>query len=179
MACAAAQSPEIAPPPASPPASAPPPDPDAEVAPRPFTAAQLREACRAGRVMTFVMERPPKPPVKRRMTFLVADDERATIVSELLGDQNEVLGTPETQTATWDELRRHATYPRATTTIMDAVAEVPAGSFPCKRYTILEGAKKTVACFASELPGPPVELVIEEDGRLLLSMELLKNQPGE
>jgi hypothetical protein len=56
---------------------------------------------------------------------------------------------------------------------------VPAGSFPCKRYTVIDGAKKKTMCFANELPGPPVEMTIEEDGKLLLSMELIKNVPGE
>jgi hypothetical protein len=157
----------------------PPADPEADRAPSPYTAAQIRDASKAGRTILLVMESPDKPPLRKRMRFLAVDDERATIASETLDDAGKPLGPAETETATWDEIRKHASFPKATTTITDAVAEVPAGSFPCKRYTVIEGKKKTVACFANDLPGPPVEMTIEEDGKLLMSMELVKDEPGE
>lgn len=155
------------------------PDPEADKAPTPYTAAQIRDASKAGRTILFVMESPPKPSLRRRMRFLAVDDERATIANETLDDTGKPLGAAETATSTWEELRKHASFPKASTTIVDAVAEVPAGSFPCKRYTVLEGTKKTTACFANDLPGPPVELIVEDDGKLVISMELVKNEPGE
>lgn len=160
-------------------AAAPKPDPDAGKAPTPYTAAQIRDACKAGRTLTFVTEAPGKPPQQRRMRFLAVDDERATIADEVLDDTGKPVGAAETEVATWEELRRHASFPKEQTTITDAVAEVPAGSFPCKRYTVVDGNKKRTMCFANELPGPPVEMIIEEDGKLVVSMELLKNEPGQ
>lgn len=145
----------------------------------PYTAEQIRAACREGRTITFVTESPGKPPQQRKMRFLAVDDERATISDEAMDDVGKTIGSPETEVATWEQLRRHASFPKESTTIADAVAEVPAGSFPCKRYTVVEGTKKRTMCFANELPGPPVEMTIEEDGKLVLSMELLKNEPGK
>ncbi|MFO0555909.1 MAG: hypothetical protein U0271_46455 [Polyangiaceae bacterium] len=163
--------------------TAPPEGPDDKLAPFPYTAKQLREACKTGRIITLLIEQPDKPAVKKRVRFMISDDERATLVSELIDQNGKTLGDPEQQTVTWEELRHHASYPRATTTIVDATAETPAGSFPCRRYTAIEpieggGERRTIACFAKELPGPPVEMTVEERGALVLSMSLLKNEPG-
>lgn len=166
------------------PAATPPekPDPDAAFAPMPYTAAQIRAASGTGRTITFVIEAPDKPPSRKRIRFVASDDEHATLKSEILDADGKVVGEPEMSIASWDELRHHAAYPKATTTIVDAVAETPGGSFKCRRYTVIEktpeGDKRTIACFANELPGPPVEMSVEVGGALVMSMSLLKNEPG-
>lgn len=172
-------------PPASPrpPAPAPEkPDPDAAFAPIPYTAAQIRGASATGRTITFVIESPDKPPSRKRIRFVAADDEHATLKSETLDADGKVVGEPEMSIASWDELRHHAAYPKEITTVVDAVAETPAGSFKCRRYTVIEktkeGDKRTIACFANDLPGPPVEMSVEIGGALVMTMSLLKNEPG-
>ncbi|NUP12703.1 MAG: hypothetical protein HOW73_42225 [Polyangiaceae bacterium] len=156
-------------------------DPDAGRAPTPYTAAQIREANPAGRTLTYVIEAPDKAPIRQRFRFAAADDEHATIATEVLSEDGKVLGEPEMKISSWEELRHHASYPKEATTIADATAETPAGSFPCKRYTVIEqtdkGKKRTIACFAKDMPGPPVEMTVELDGALVMSMTLVKREP--
>lgn len=161
----------------------PPPDPDEGRTKTPFTREQIRDATPEGRSLTFVLESPDKPPVQKRFRFLAVDDERATILTELLDQNGKTIGTPENASTTWEALRRHGSYPREGTTIDEATAETPAGSFECLRYTVVEpteegGTKKTVAWFAKKLPGPPVDLSIEVDGQLVMTMTLLHFQPA-
>ena len=164
----------------SPPPAPGPPVPD--TAPTPFTAAQIRAASGEGRTIIMLDESPGKPPGKHRMRFLAVDDLRATIASDVLGDDGKPVGEPVTRVATWGELQQHGAYPRSTTTITDAVAEIPMGSYPCKRYTVIErapeGEKRTIACFANALPGPPVELSVEIGGALVRSLTMLSNDAG-
>ncbi len=156
------------------------PDPNA---PTPYTAAQIREGCPLGRTIVFVIETPDRPPVKKRMVFVDVDDERATVRSEVLDEKDKVVGQPEMKISTWEELRKHALFPREVTTVSQAVAETPAGSFSCTRYTVIEksaaGESKLTLCFAKELPGPPVEMTEEKDGKLVMSMTLLKNEAAK
>lgn len=155
-----------------------PPDPDAGRAPTPYTVDQLRKALVVGKQLTFVVEGPDKLPQQKRFRFVAADDEHVTVATELLGDDGKVLGQPEVEITTWDALRHHASYPVEATTISDATAEVPAGSFACKRYTVIErkddAELRTVACFGLETPGPPLEMTVEKNGKLVLSMSLLR-----
>lgn len=157
------------------------PDPDAGRAPTPYTSAQLREATKPGRSFTYLIESPDKAPLKQRFRFVAVDDEHATIATEILSDDGKVQGDPELEIASWDQLRRHASYPKEATTITEATAETPDGSFPCKRYTVDEdtakGKKRTIACFARDLPGPPVEMTVEIDGHLIMSMTLVSHAP--
>lgn len=156
--------------------------PDDGDAPTPYTAAQIRDACRVGRTYEFLIEKPGAPPVRRRMVFVAVSPELATVESVTLDDKGQALAAPERSEASWEELRRHAAWPRAATTIEVSSADTPAGTFPCKRYTVVEkkdgSEERTVACFAEQLPGPPVELRKEVGGKLVMTMTLLKHDPG-
>lgn len=154
------------------------PDPDAGRAPTPYTIADLRRVLVVGKQLTFVVEGPDKLPQQKRFRFVAADEEHVTVATEFLGDDGRVLGQPEVEVTSWDVLRHHASYPLEQTTISEATAEVPAGSFPCKRYTVIEKTDqletKTIACFGHDTPGPPVEMTVEKNGKLVMSMSLLK-----
>jgi len=158
-------------------------DPDAGRAPTPYTAKQIRNATAVGRALTFIIETPDKPPVKQRFRFVDVDDEHATVATEILDEKGQVVGQPELKISTWEELRKHASYPKDATTITSAVVETDAGSFPCKRYTVVEisggSETRTVACFADALPGPPIEMTKEKDGKLVMSMTLFKHEHGQ
>lgn len=177
-ACGAVAGAPVAPGRDAPPAKPNPTEPVDDTAPTPFTADELRGACLPGRTITFVVEEPGIAPVQRRIRFIAVDDERATTFSETIGMDQKLVGAPETSVSTWEELRRHASFPKATTVISDSTANTPAGDFPCRKYVVTDGNKKTTLCFARELPGPPVEMMVENGGALVRSMVLLKNEPG-
>ncbi len=120
--------------------------------------------------MTYLIESPGKLPTKQRFRFVAVDDEHATVATEILGDDGKVMGDPEVKISSWDDLRRHASYPREATTIAQTVTVTPDDSFKCKRYTVVEAqpdgkTKRTIACFANDLPGPPVELTVGSTAR--------------
>jgi hypothetical protein len=165
--------PRTAPPPPAPDVPPPAPDPEAGRAPTPFTAAELRAATPEGRSLTFLVEGPGKAPFQKRYRFLA---------TELLDDDGKVFGKPEMVSSTWDELRMQASWPKEQVDITDVTAETPAGSFACRRYVVTEktedGEKRTTALYARSLPGPPVELLVEVDGKLQVSMTLLAFAPG-
>jgi hypothetical protein len=158
-------------------------EPQVETAPTPFTADQIREGCKTGRTIVYLLERKGQAPVRRRTRFLDTDSEHATIETALLDAEDHVVGEPETKISSWEQLRNHAAFPKAQTTVSDSLAVTPAGDFSCKRYiveeTTADGKKqKSNYCFAKDLPGPPVEVEVELDGVLVLSMSLVKNDPG-
>jgi hypothetical protein len=160
-----------------------PPDPEAGRAPTPFTAAQLRDASKAGRTFEFVVEKPDAPPFRTRMIFVLVSPERATIATSALDPEGKPAGQPELSDSTWDELRRHASFPKESTTIAEERNDTPAGSFDCQRYTVIEqtpdGELRRVLWFAKELPGPPVEIRVELRGELVSETTLLRYSPGE
>ena len=151
-------------------------------APTPYTAQQIRDATHVGRTYEFLIERPDGPAARRRMVFVAVTRERATVESVMIDDKGKISGEPKRTDSTWEELRDHAKYPKAATTIATATATTPAGTFPCHRYMVVEagegGVTRTVALFADELPGPPVELRKEVAGRLAITMTLLRHDPG-
>jgi hypothetical protein len=181
-----ASAPELAPaqvnvPAATAGSTAAPPAEDAS-APTPYTAEQIRDATKVGRTYEFVIEKPDAPPERLRMKFVAVTAQGTTVESVPLDGTGKPTGKVERGDSTWAELRDHAKYPKAGTTIEEATTITPAGTFTCKRYTVVEqkpaGEARTVACFASDLPGPPVELRKEMGGQLVMTMSLLRHEAG-
>jgi hypothetical protein len=167
------------------PSAAPPaaPDPEADRAPTPFTAAQIRDASKAGRSFEFVVEKPDAPPFRERMVFVLVSPERATIAIDVLDPEGKRAAEPQLSESTWNELRLHASFLRQTTTIAEERNDTPAGSFDCKRYTVVEqtpeGELRRVLWFAKDLPGPPIEVRVELRGELVSDTTLLRYSPGD
>jgi hypothetical protein len=184
-ACASA-APEVAPPqvnvPAASAGSTVPPPPEDPSAPTPYTAEQIRDATKVGRTYEFIIEKPDGPPERLRMKFVAVTAQGTTVESVPLDGTGKPKGEMKRAESTWAELRDHARYPKAGTTIEETTTITPAGTFACKRYTVVEqkpaGEERTVACFASDLPGPPVELRKEMGGQLVMTMSLLRHEVG-
>lgn len=151
-------------------------------APTPYTAAQIRDASKQGRTYEFLIERPEAGPLRKRMVFVAVNKDKATVETADLDGNGNPVETPERKDSSWEELRLHAAYPKGVTTIEKAATETPAGRFDCKRYTVIEksgrGEEKTVAFFADDMPGPPVELRHELNGNLEMTMTLLRFDAG-
>jgi hypothetical protein len=159
-------------------------EPSVAWAPTPYTAEQIREATRVGRTYEYLVERPGAAPARRRMVFVAATPERTTTEFTMFDAATGTsLGPPERTDSTYAELRDHARYPKAATTIEATSVVLPAGTFACRRYTVVRagegGENRTVACFADALPGPPVQLRRETGGRLTMTMTLLRYEPGQ
>lgn len=146
-----------------------------EFAPTPFTAAQIREACPVGRVIPFRMDMPGKPSITHVMKFVAVDADGADIESLDRDDKGKDLGPAEKEHATWEDLRKHAQFPKSATTIEDSVAETPAGKFTTRVYIVKNEHDITYFHFAMDRPGPPVFFYTERNGERIRSMTLLAN----
>ncbi|MFW5729137.1 MAG: hypothetical protein ACOCYG_05685, partial [Spirochaetota bacterium] len=72
-------------------------------------------------------------------------------------------GIPTERVVRWEELRDHATFPAADTTVVEEEVDVPAGRYRCWTYTVTERSGTDVLIssysFAKELPGAPIRYV--------------------
>jgi hypothetical protein len=179
-ACSSSSSPPPLPAP-SPPAPAPAPvepgpvAPDAaDLAPMPYTAEQIREANPAGRVVTFRRELGDATSIVAH-TFVAVDEQGAEIEVLERDAKGQPAGAPQRARSTWEELRRHASFPRARTAITDGVADTPAGKFPSKIYTVTDGDEVNTFYFALDRAGPPVLFHRDVGGKRVMTNTLIPN----
>ncbi len=130
------------------------------IAPRPFTAEQIRAAMPAGTEIRFRVEESGKAPVVLHWRVTAADEATMTLVSRILGEDGAVIAEEPAQSSRWQELVEHATFPAARTARSEGSVEVPAGRFDTIDYVVTDekDGSKTVSTFrfARQLPGPPV-----------------------
>ena len=165
--------PPVAPSPAEPPA--PPPAP--AHAETPYTAEQIRDASKVGREWQYRVEQGPKTEW-RIMTMTAVDADGATITNTVRGGEGAVTAEPTESRATWEELRAHALFPAAATTISDDSVQTAAGLFQCKRYVVVDGATTSTFWFGNDLPGAPVKLTVESGGAVIETRMLMKHTAG-
>ncbi len=151
------------------------------IAPRPFTADQIRAAMPVGTVIEFRMEQPPQPPIVMHWTVTAADARSITISTRLAAEDGTLIKDAGAETTAWSDLVKHATFPADATTMTESSVTVPAGTFESIDYVVKATAKdgrpvvRTLR-FAKSLPGPPVSLVEEKDGAVIMRMTLLSRK---
>jgi hypothetical protein len=150
----------------------------AAIAPRPFTAEQIRAAMPAGTQITFHMEESGKPPVVLHWRVTAADEATMTLVSSVVGINGNVIAEEPAQSTPWQELAEHSSFPAARTARSEGSVQVPAGRFDTIDYVVTDeqDGSKTVSTFrfAKQLPGPPVLLTVEKDGVTVRRMTLIQ-----
>lgn len=141
-----------------------------EFAPLPYTANQIRGAMPRGFRCVYVTTE-GEDVVKSVWTVLASDVDGASIEFRTLDAAGTEVGEPEVRRSAWTELRDHAQFPAALTTIQDATIEVPAGAFECWLYTLTVEADGGTTVrrfwFAKEKPGAPVRFETVRDGALV------------
>jgi hypothetical protein len=155
-------------------------------APTPFTAAEIRDATRPGRRWEWREERlraDGKPVVTTSVVeFFEVTPEAGRYRAVTLDEARRPLGRPRAFRARWEELRRHAEFPAAFTVVTEETVTVPAGTFPCRVYTVtrVRGRSRRVTrfYFARALPGPSVLFYTDEDGRRVLTSTLVRYRAG-
>lgn len=143
-------------------------------APLPYTAEQIRAACPAGRTITFRREPSGGPAALRVIRFVSVDADGAEIETFDHSEGGAPIETPTRQRVAWEELRRHAAFPAAATTVEDGVIATPAGTFAAMVYTVTSGADVARYYFAKDRPGPPVLFYVEQGGRRLLTTTMAR-----
>jgi hypothetical protein len=113
--------------------------------PTPFSAAQIRAGCPAGR--TF-----------RRIRFTRVDDERAVQEFQATDEEGRPIGEPTARQSTWLDLQRHASQPADATTVDEVTLPLSFGDFDCWLYIVRAPAAEMRFWFARELPGMPAQV---------------------
>ncbi len=150
---------------------------EVELAPTPFTGAQIRSATPEGRTYSFRIEALGRPTVHRSMQFTEVSDTQARLTSEVRDITTGATKVEASVMVTWDELVKHAHYPKAHTTIGSETLTVPAGTFDCLHYVVADPDKgtTTTAWFAKSLPGAPIKLEVTRDRATVMRMTLLRH----
>lgn len=151
-----------------------------ELAPYPFTPEQIRLANPPKTVLVHRMEGAAGTFLQTMSFLRPANEERTSIQIKRMNENGRTISQPEESTATWEELRDHASFPAARTVRTQDRVETPAGTFDCWLYTV-EGENPDNPVFARfwfalDQPGPPVVYETEQDGRVLTRMVLLERR---
>jgi hypothetical protein len=150
-----------------------------EMATPPYTADQIREAMPVGTMIVYRRVEAGKDPYLDRMTVTAADATTCTIADAVVDADGKVLTDHGTQTAAWEELRKHAEFPVAGMEKSDSSVDVPAGHFGTWKYVVTapDGMVSTYH-FAPELPGPPVWMEMRAGDVVAFSMVLVSRSRG-
>ncbi len=156
-------------------------------APTPFSAAEIRRNCDKGRWIEVKIWKEGEKETRQLTVFTHADDHKATITVQDLGEGGVPVGEKMTGTTRWTELQRHASFPENETEITCESLETPMGKLDCLLYTVrtTQEEETVVQClwFAREMPGPPVLFIRKVDGRVVYRQEIsargMRKEPVE
>jgi len=155
-------------------------NPATENAPHPYTPDQIRDFC-IGRTVTHRVEQAESVHfVETR--FLAGDAESGTLITRTVDPDGIVTEGPTRSPIRWADLRDHATFPAARTTVTDAICETLAGEFECMLYTVTSESPDGPVSrfyFAKKCPGAPVLFESELGGTMVYRMVLTDEVPKE
>lgn len=134
--------------------------------PTPFSAAQIRDGCPAGRTIRMQEETPGQASTFRRIRFTHVDEETAVQEFQATDEDGRPIGEPTLRDSTWLDLQRHASQPADATTVEEVPMTLPFGDFDCWLYTVRAPGGELRFWFAKELPGMPVQVEEWIDGSL-------------
>ncbi len=148
--------------------------------PTPFSAAQIRGGCPAGRTIRIREEAPGQPSTFRRIRFTQVDEEIAVQEFQDTDEEGRPIGEPTIRDSTWLDLQRHASQPADATTVEEVPLTLPFGEFDCWLYTVLLPPGERRFWFAKQLPGMPVQVEERVDGALAGRTVMIASnqQPG-
>lgn len=155
--------------------------PAVEMAPAPYTAAQIRDGSPTGRRIVYKVEEPDKPAKKHVMEFIKSDAAGA----EVRSFDTDEKGAPidlKTMRATWEELRSHGEFPKDKVEIKHRTVSIPIGTLECQVYKVAGDGKEadTVTYyFADTMPGPPVFFYAEKGGKRTLTHTMESNSAAK
>lgn len=149
-------------------------------APTPYTAAQIRAGCPAGRASTYLVEAPDRADFKQIFRFVRCDEKGADLEVTRATTDGKAIGEPSVSYGTWKQYQSHGSYPEKATKISEAKVKLPAGEFDCWLYTVTKttGEKTTVTrvWFAKKLAGPPVKMTVSVAKKPVYTMSLVAHR---
>jgi hypothetical protein len=126
--------------------------------PTPFSAAQIRAGCPAGRTIRIREEAAGDEPTHRRIVFVEVDAAVAVQEFQPTDADGQPVGEPTLRRSSWLDLQRHASQPTDATSVREVGLDLPFGTFDCWLYTVLRPDAELRFWFAKELAGMPVQV---------------------
>jgi hypothetical protein len=145
---------------------------DPSILRRPFTAEQIRAEWRPG--FSVDMRRStPEGTVLERWTVVAADEDGVDIEFVALDESGRPSGEQRIQRSDWVELRNHASFPAARSTLEEVTRETALGTLDGWLYRVREedAGSVTEYFFARSLPGAPVWMRAERSGELVMELQ--------
>jgi hypothetical protein len=146
--------------------------------PTPFSAAQIREACPAGRTIRIREESSDAPPTFRRIRFVEVDADGAVHEVQAIDQDGAPIGEPRRGHSTWLDLQRHASQPADATTVDEVELTLPFGDYDCWRYIVRRPDAELRFWFAQALPGMPAQVEEWVDGVMTGRSTMIANDWG-
>ena len=144
--------------------------------PTPFSAAQIRDGCRAGRLIRLREETPGEDPTFRRIRFTEVDADGAVQEFQATDADGSPIGEPSLRRSTWLDLQQHASQPADATTLEEVALTIPVGTLDCWLYAVRRPEAELRFWFAKELPGMPVQVEEWVDAVLTGRSMMLSNE---
>ena len=145
-------------------------------APTPFSAAEIRDGCPAGRSIRLRVEPEDGVPFERGITFVEVDEEGAVQEVRLFDLAGRQLGEPDTHRSTWLELQQHASFPTNLTSVRATALDLPFGRFECMHYVVRTDDGADHFWFAHDLPGMPVRYESRRGAAVTSSTVMVSNE---
>lgn len=142
-------------------------------APTPFTAAEIRAGCPAGRQVRLEVRVAGAEPYVRVTRFLTGTEETAVQQTQRFDLEGHPLDEPVQVEAGWRDLQAHASFPADRTAVDHQAVDTALGRLDCLRYTVTEGNRVDVYWFAEALPGMPVRTETRQHGEVVSTMEMV------
>ncbi len=149
-----------------------------DVLPTPYTAEQIRDTWREG--MTLVTRVTTPKGITTSKTEVVGwTEEGVTLTDQALDANGAPKGEPAQITATWEELRDHASFSAAEAQRERATIQTPLGELSGWRYVHArpDGAR-AMFFFADDYPGAPVVYSERRTGLLVMRSEQIERMPA-
>ncbi len=144
-------------------------------APTPFTAAEIRDGCPAGRTVGMLIEPRDGDPYLTLNRFVTVDESGADTELKSMTMDGEEIDPPVQRRTSWEEFQSHASFPAEQTVIASEVLETPMGDLKCKKYTVTDGPTSDTYWFATDKPGMPVKVETVAPGGVAYRMRMIND----
>jgi hypothetical protein len=145
---------------------------DPTILKRPFTAEEIRAEWVPGFRLLMRRSYPEQTRIER-WTVVAADEEGVEIEYATIADDGSVEGEPTVSRSAWTELRDHAAFPAAHSTLEQVSCSTALGDFEGWLYRVTDPEAATVNefFFVPSLPGAPVQMRILEGEETVFELE--------
>jgi hypothetical protein len=135
--------------------------------PTPFSAADIRAGCPAGRTIHLQSEAPGDEPTFVQIRFVEADADGAVQEFQPTDREWRPIGEPTLRSSSWLEFQQHASQQASATVIDEVDLELPLGTEQCWRYTVSDSDGSRIFWFAKTRAGMPVQVEKRAGGELV------------